>query len=59
MDSTASAREDDDQFKDLSSLLKEYMTADGVIDPDKAPPDMRVMTDLVLHLIVSSCTNIQ
>ncbi len=48
MKPSASAHDGSDDFKDLSSLLKSYMNADGVIDPDKAPDDMKVTIDLVL-----------
>ncbi|EIE23612.1 hypothetical protein COCSUDRAFT_41800 [Coccomyxa subellipsoidea C-169] len=41
MKPSASAHDGSDDFKDLSSLLKSYMNADGVIDPDKAPDDMK------------------
>ncbi len=37
---------EDSQFKDLSSLLRTFMEADGSINPDKAPPDMKVIKHL-------------
>ena len=31
-----------DDMKDLTRLLKSFQDQDGNIDPDKAPPDMKV-----------------
>ena len=46
MNQTGSAPLSDAGCKDLSNLVKQYMNADGILEPDKAPPDMRVSADL-------------
>lgn len=42
MNQSGDAPLSDDDCRDLSNLVKQYMSADGIIEPEKAPPDMRV-----------------
>lgn len=46
MNQSGSAPLSDSDCKDLSNLMKQYMNADGILEPEKAPPDMRVSIDL-------------
>ena len=54
MKTSASPRNDYAHMEDLSSLLKQYLNADGVINPDRAPPDMKVVTHPIPLLMTSS-----
>ncbi|BDA47531.1 probable PIH1 domain-containing protein 1 at N-terminal half [Coccomyxa sp. Obi] len=47
MNQSGSAPLSDGDCEDLSNLVKQYMSADGIIEPEKAPPDMR---DLLARL---------
>ncbi|CAL8472031.1 g11573 [Coccomyxa elongata] len=47
MNQSGSAPLSDSDCEDLTNLVKQYMNADGILEPEKAPPDMR---DLLARL---------